>query len=311
MEATRAGADDALAECFFILDAALTENGEIEKANHSQKALEIYERLGDLAQQAITLNNMGVIAKERSAWIESRDLYDRARVLFEAIGDRSQESVAKFNIAEILSDQGHYAEAEGLLREAIRVWRSSSAEIDVAEGRRELGKAIGRSGDIERALGLLSGARITQLSHNLPGEVLATDTRTAEVLVIAGRSTEALALANDAFARVDGTDGGSIVVPALHRVLGWVRLQRGEPIGSRESFTVALDLARSRGDEYQAALALAGLIAVSRQEHDYETDLQTELRAITARLGIESLPEIPSVETPLETVPPPDTDVRT
>ena len=66
----------------------------------------------------------------------------------------------------------------------------------MAEGRRELGKAIGRRGDIETALGLLSDARVTQVSHNLPGEVLATDTRTAEVLVIAGRSTEALALAN-------------------------------------------------------------------------------------------------------------------
>ena len=243
---------------------------------------------------------MGVIAKERSDWIESRDLYDRARVLFEAIGDRSQESVAKFNIAEILSDQGQYAEAEGLLREAIRVWRASGAETDVAEGRRELGKAIGRRGDFETALGLLSDARLTQVSHNLPGEVLATDTRTAEVLVLAGRSTEALALATEAFGRVDATDGGSIVVPSLHRVLGWVGLQRGEPIRSREEFTTALDLAKFRGDDYQTALALAGLIAVSRQEHDYESEMETELRAITARLGIVTLPEIPSIETPIE-----------
>ena len=129
-----------------------------------QKALEIYERLGDLAQQAITLNNMGVIAKERSSWIESRDLYDRARVLFEAIGDRAEESVAKFNIAEILSDQGRYDEAEGSCARSIRVWRASGAETDVAEGRRELGKAIGRRGDIETALGSLSDARVTQLA---------------------------------------------------------------------------------------------------------------------------------------------------
>ena len=300
VEATRAGADDALAECYFILDAALTENGEIEKANHSQKALEIYEQLGDLAQQAITLNNMGVIAKERSAWVESRDLYDRARVLFEAIGDRSQESVSKFNIAEILSDQGHYAEAEGLLREAIRVWRASGAETDVAEGRRELGKAVGRRGDIDAALALLADARVTQASHNLPAEVLATDTRTAEVLTIAGRSTEALALADDAFGRVDATDGGSIVVPTLHRVRGWVRLQRDEPLAARESFSVALDLARSRGDEYQAALALAGLIAVGQSTSDDVASLDAELQAIKDRLGIVALPAIPRVEAPAE-----------
>jgi len=311
VEATQAGADDALAECYFILDAALTENGEIEKANHSQKALEIYERLGDLAQQAITLNNMGVIAKERSAWIESRDLYDRARVLFEAIGDRSQESVAKYNIAEILSDQGHCEAAESLLREAIRVWRASGAETDVAEGRRELGKAIGRRGDIDTALALLNEARVTQVSHNLPGEVLATDTRTAEVLVIGGRSTEAFELANDAFSRVDATEGGSIVVPALHRVLGWVRLQRDEPIGSRESFTVALDLATARGDEYQAAQALAGLIALGERERVDVSDLQRELEAIILHLGIECLPEIPSVESPVATLTATEADRQT
>ena len=103
----------------------------------------------------------------------------------------ARSAVVKYNIAEILSDQGHWTSAERLLREAIRVWRASGADTDVAEGRRELGKAIGRRGDIETALALLNEARVTQVSHNLPGEVLATDTRTAEVLVIAGRSTEA------------------------------------------------------------------------------------------------------------------------
>ena len=141
---------------------------------------------------------------------------------------------------------------------------------------------------------------MTQASHNLPAEVLATDTRTAEVLTIAGRSTEALALADDAFGRVDATDGGSIVGPTLHRVRGWVRLQRGEPIAARESFSVALDLARSRGDEYQAALALAGLIAVGQSTSDDVASLDAELQAIKDRLGIVALPAIPRVEAPAE-----------
>ncbi len=262
-EAQRAGADDALAYAYQLLDAALTEHGEIDQATNSRLALQIYERLGDLAQQAITLNNMGVIAKERSDWSESRHLYDRAQVLFEATGDRGQESMAKYNIAEILSDQGHAEEAAALLREVIRVWRASGAETDVAEARRELARAMARSGHGEAALSLLAEARATQEAHSLPGEVLATDARTAEVLAMAGRSTDALRLAEQTLRVVDGVDGRAVVAPTLHRVRGWARLQMGAGDAANEAFGIALELARARDDTFQEALALEGLIVVA------------------------------------------------
>ena len=287
-EAKLAGAtaDEVLAQAYQILDAAYTEHGEIEKATYSAMALNIYERLGNLAQQAWTLNNMGVIAKERSSWTESRELYDRARVLFEAIGNRGDEAVAKFNIAEILSDQGHFEEAERLLREVVRVWRAAGAGADVAEARRELGKAAGRRGDFDAALALFAEAKADQLAHGQPGEALATDVRTAEVLVMAGRNADALALADDAMARVGEVDGGTVLIAALQRVRGWVHLREGQLDAARTAFLEARDGALYRADDYQVALALDGLIAVGEADGTDVGSLRSERLEIHERLGI-------------------------
>ena len=71
-EALKAGARDALAQAYQFLDPAFDETGQIEQAVYSASALEIYEELGDLWQQAITLNNMGVTAKALWRWADSR-----------------------------------------------------------------------------------------------------------------------------------------------------------------------------------------------------------------------------------------------
>ncbi len=167
----------------------------------------------------------------------------------------------------------------------------------MAEARRELARAIGRRGDFDAALTLLAEARAIQVSHNQPGEILTTDARTAEVLVMAGRTTDALALAEEAIARVGGTDGGSILVPALRRVEGWSLLQHDDPSGARPAFAEALDLARARDDEYQAGQAIAGLIAIEHVEGRDGAALELELQTIKDRLGIVAIPTIPTTET--------------
>ncbi len=176
-EARRARAKDALAQAFQFLDAALTDSGHIDQAIYSPKALVIYEEIGDLWQQANTLNNMGVIAKELSRWGESRELYGRARELWETTGDRDKASIAKYNIAEILADQGHLEEADTLLREVLRVWRASGAETDAAAAKQELGRIAARRGDFDSARELLESARVDQVRAGEQRQVITTDVR--------------------------------------------------------------------------------------------------------------------------------------
>ena len=145
-----------------MLDLAYLENGEIEKATHSGQALAIYEELGDLRNQALILNNQGLIAHDASRWDDSGALYGRGLAIADQIGDRSLGALMKYNLSEILIDQGRYVEAEPLIREVIRLWRASGAEGDVAEGQRELARLLARRGDVEGARPLLEAARAYQ-----------------------------------------------------------------------------------------------------------------------------------------------------
>ena len=68
----------SLADGLFILDWALYDAGRPEQATHSEAALAIYERLGDLDRQAAVLNNMGGFAYHEGRWGDAVALYERA-----------------------------------------------------------------------------------------------------------------------------------------------------------------------------------------------------------------------------------------
>ncbi len=291
-EARKAGARDALAQAFQFLDAALTDSGHIDQAVYSPRALAIYEETGDLWQQAVTLNNMGVIAKELSRWGESRELYDRARELWETTGDREGASMATFNIAEILSDQGRLDEAEVLLREVLRVYRASGAETDAAAVKQELGKIAARRGDFDSARELLESARVDQMRAGEQRQIVATDARVAETLIYDGKGAEALALVTELLARI-GDVGTSVLGPRLLRLRGWALIQTGSRGDARDPLVKALMLARERKDMYESALAIEALVVLERLGGGDGEALDAERRALLDRLGVVGTPNVP------------------
>jgi predicted ATPase/class 3 adenylate cyclase len=292
-EARRGRAPDALAGAYKILDIALLENGEIEKANYSGRALAIYEELGDLRNQTITLNNLGLIAHDLSEWDRSRQLYERSLAVAEQIGDRSLGALVKYNISEILSDQGRYDEAEPLLREVLRVWRASGADADAAEAKRELARLLARRGDIESARGLLESARAEQVHAGKRGEILTTDTRLAEMFVLAGEGNEAMTVVDRALNDAATVDGGSVYMAILHRLRGWAFMQMGQPDAASEALRLALALARKRGDTFETALALQALVALGGTTGLAVDALEEERRDLFERLGVLAAPTIP------------------
>ncbi len=293
-DARRAEARDVLAQAYQTLDLALLENGEIEKATHSPLALQIFEELGDIRNQASTLNNLGLIAHARSRWDESRELYERSLALFDAIGDRAKVSIAKFNISEILCDQGRYQEAEPLLREVLRVWRAAGADLDAASAKAELGKLLARRGDFEAARQMLASARADLVRGGSHGEVLTTDVKIAEMHVLAGESAQALQTIEAASARASATDGGSLVIPTLLRLRGLAFLEMGRFEAAEESLAEALGEARRRHDHYETALGLDGLISLRNVLGRTTESLADERRRLFDMLKIVEPPPLPS-----------------
>jgi predicted ATPase/class 3 adenylate cyclase len=294
-EAKRSGARDALAQAYKTLDLAYKESGQLDKAVYSSKALEIYEELGDFRNQALTLNNMGTLAQERSDWDKARDLYERALTLFERTGDRTTAGLAKFNIAQILSDQGRFDEAEPLFREVLRVWRAAGADADVADARRELGKIMARTNRFESASENLDEARAEQVATGQQGELLATDVRRIELRLFAGYAEEALASIDAASDLAHATDGGLVFVPMLERLRGWALLQLGEAEEAIRLLDRVESDAKRRGDDFEQALSLDALIAARSSAGQSIRDLERERSVLTKKLGIVTIPSFPAV----------------
>ena len=149
-EAQAAGEDAALAQACHILDWALFDSGRAAEATHSARALEIYERLGDLDRQAAVLNNLGGFAYHEGRWDEAVELYRRAAEASARAGDVANAAFGDCNVGEVLADQGHLAQAEQRLRRALRVWRGSSYDWGAAFATGLLGRTADPRGPLRR-----------------------------------------------------------------------------------------------------------------------------------------------------------------
>ncbi len=289
-EAKRGRAPDALAEAYKILDLALWESGRLDRATHGELALAIYDELNDLRNQALVLNNMGLIAHDRSNWEESSALYQRGLELADRIGDRSLGALMKFNLTEILIDRGLLDDAEPVIREVIRLWRAAGAETDVAEANRELARLLSRRGQFDEARSLLDATRAYQVQRGITAEVLRTDVRRSELFLLEARAGEALEVLAAAERMAATIDGGAVVETSLLRLQGCAMLQLGQIKAARRALDAALRRARERGERLDEALALDALIHLDTRDDAVRREL-VEARAAAFRdLGVAVAP---------------------
>lgn len=298
--AERADAKEALAHAYHALDWAYLLLGRPEEAVYSARAIELYEDLGDLERLAAALNDGGGGFYLRGDWNQAVALAERARQTWERIGDRARASEAAVNIADVLSEQGRNAEAEPLLRGALRVRRAANSVLRTAEAASLLGRLAAREGRFEEGRELLEEARALYEGRDEHVEVLTTDTRLVECLVLEGRSSEALALAASALERAVPMQGVSVQVATLHRLRSWGLMEAGDLEGAREALEESLAVARKpganlgmRSADYEAALTLHARARLEQLAGTPNGDLVAEYEAIFSRLGIVTIAEPP------------------
>jgi tetratricopeptide (TPR) repeat protein len=120
------GEQAALASAYDALLVAEVQLGRDEEAaDYARRAYEIYEALGDLEQQAIVANNLGMIAYYGNRWDEALGWYRQSAERDIALGRTLSAGISEANIGEVLLNQGRLDEAEPILRRAVRVLRAS------------------------------------------------------------------------------------------------------------------------------------------------------------------------------------------
>ncbi len=286
-------AQEALAQALYVLDWAYATLGRFDEAVYSERALAIYEELGNLERQGAILNNSGAIAYYQARWTEAVGLYERAEQVWERSGDRWSASFAVVNRAEVLLDQGRLAEAEPLIRESLRIARASRSGPRIAETARYLGILLARVGRFDEARRLHEEAREEYERAGESSEVLVTEARMAELLVLEGSAEDALDRAGRTLARSPASDGIFPLGPTLHRMRGLALLQLGRLEEARAALDESLESARNAGADYEVALALDARAVLGRLAGESAETAERERDAIFARLGVVATPEFP------------------
>jgi class 3 adenylate cyclase/tetratricopeptide (TPR) repeat protein len=292
-EAQAAGDRSALARAYNALEQSHLLLG-LPTGEHWQRALTIYEELGDLVSQVLILTNLGVGAFYGGRWDEALAFYEGGRELSLRIGDIVGVAVLADNAAEILIEQGRLEEAEASLRESLKLWKVSQYRYFKGQCLRFLGVVLARTDRFDEAMPLLEESR-SELEHlGATADMLLTDARIAECLVLRGRSDEALAVVTEALLRTDVGEGVNMATPLLERVRGSALAQTGDLTAAREAFGSALKAARTRSDEYEVARALHALGWLDRLEgRSSSAQHEGEARPILQRLGVDHVPEVP------------------
>jgi tetratricopeptide (TPR) repeat protein len=291
--ADAAGADDALATALVWLDNCEMTLGVSASGHHAERALAIWRRLGNRPwEEARVLNQLGIRAYFEGRWDRAVDYYQQSKDACDRAGDQFTAAVESGNMAEVLSDQGHYTRAEALLTDAQRVWRAAGAPSFVAFGKSQLGRLAARCGRFDEAFELLNSAREDYVADGEQAEVLETDARLAECLLLQGQFPAALAAADNALAR--SSTGTSVLpqVPLLQRIRGFALAGMGRSDEALAALDASLVSARARSARHEIGWTLHAIdqVRAAAGAPAASADVAAERAALLDQLGIVAVP---------------------
>ncbi len=205
--AERCGEQRALARAYHAIFLAGVLLGDPGKAEWANRALELYEGLGDLEGQADMANNLGVIAYFDSRWDDTLEWYRRAIDADRRIGNLLDAAMTEANIGEVLVNQGRLDEAEPLLRDAVRVLRASDyGAAPFVE--MHLGRLLTARGEFDSAEQLLRSGVDQWRASGRAASAYEMSIYLADCLVRSGRPREGL----EALAHATGAEPGEVAI---------------------------------------------------------------------------------------------------
>ena len=277
----------ALAHGYYLLSLSRQRSGDKTKGGDSERALAIYEELGELVGQAKVLNKLGVDAYYRGDWNEALEFYRRGKAAWEGAGDSVRAAMTSSNIALVLSDQGRLAEAEEAFRDALREFRAANDRWMVAVTTSNLGRIATRASRFEDGLEQLEWA-VAEL-RDIGAEHFAIDaeSRVAENRILAGDIENGVELAEQLLEKLTSPDDERHRL--LHRLRASAAFATGNVTYARSELERGLEDARNKGNDFEVALYLDTLSCVCGGEVD--ESYQTEAAGIFSKLDVVSVPE--------------------
>jgi len=289
-EAEASGSRQALAEAYDILDVVNLDLGR-PSGTYWDKAIAIFEEVGDLKEQMRLLVNRGVGLQAEGRFDDAMARYGQARQIAEQIGDAYVSALLKMNEAEVHGDRGEFDEAEELLRGSVRYLRAAGDTYMLASSMQYLGRVLGRVGKVEEALRVLNEAE-----EGFDAVGAAPDAAEVRVLIaecqVLRQEPDAAMSQLDSISESDAAES-SLGLLAL-RVRGYALAQLGKSDEARRLFEESLAGARQRDAAFEVFESLLGLVRLSLEREGSAPDSSVEeLTRIARELSIRAVTCVP------------------
>jgi len=288
-EAEKAAGRQAEAHAYYLHALSRQRSGEQTKEGNTEKALSIYEEIGDLVGQSNVLNKLGVDAYHAGDWTAARSFYRRSKEARQKAGDSVRAAMITQNEALVMSDQGLLDEAEQLFAQARREFLAADDQMAIGVATSNLGRIATRSGRFEEGLALLEDAagRLREIG----AEQFLTDaeTRIAENLVVSGATDRGEKMIEEISKKLPSPDDPRHCF--LHRIRAYAALRQGKIEEAVRSLRHGVRDSREGHNQYELALQLDALAKLT--ELDEPGPIRLEADEVLARLGIENVPALP------------------
>ncbi len=289
LEAERCGDRSALARASGVIAWAGLVLGRDDSIEHTRRALELFEEVGDLVGQAHMANNLGGYTFFEGDWDETLEWYARCEEACRRTGNVTDAALTNANTGEVLVNQGRLDEAEPLLRDAARVLRVSGHLWGATFAEMHLGRLLVARGDLVRAEALLRGCVDENAAMGSSASAYEASLHLGACLVASGRPQEALELVASWSARA--TDDVSIFDAARAVVDATALFGLTRPSEAVGVLVRGVAVARERHLDYDLGrlLLLAALHGVDPTLVGSD-DPTADANGLLTRLGVVSTP---------------------
>jgi class 3 adenylate cyclase/tetratricopeptide (TPR) repeat protein len=253
-EAKAIGEMDALARTYTYIDEAYQVLGRRDEAIHEERALEIFEELGDLSGILLLAINLGVQAYADGRWNDAMAMYSKAQEVARRSGDVAGEGAAAANLGELLVSRGRLDEAQVVLQEARRVLRGQNVVNFALFAETQLGRLALERGDNDEAVAVLTDVidEAKRVDHDL--SAVDASVHLADALIRSGDPHRAIDVIEQT-RRLAGEDAVLYEVP-LERLRAQALLAMGRPAEAKPHVERALSSASGQRLVYEEGLLL-------------------------------------------------------
>jgi predicted ATPase/DNA-binding winged helix-turn-helix (wHTH) protein len=142
-----------------FIGALATAQGDYPAAeSYLQQSLSLYEKLGDEAGIATSLNALAVSARDRGDYSSAQSNFERSLACWRVLPDRLAIARCLHNLANVVKVRGDYSRARRALREATNIFEELGDRSGAAWSINQLGDISREQDDLAAARGLYERA---------------------------------------------------------------------------------------------------------------------------------------------------------